>query len=98
MRKQIKRLISIQIVVALLLQQTALASGLVVDSSAPKNNQATIDKARNNVPVVNIVTPNNKGLSHNKFNKYNVNKEGLILNNSNKKEVNTQLSGYIYGN
>ncbi|RBQ32797.1 hypothetical protein CRU92_00005, partial [Arcobacter sp. FW59] len=75
-----------------------IASGLVVDITAPKQNQANIEKARNDIPVVNIVAPNQSGLSHNKFSDYNVNKEGLILNNSNKREVNTQLAGYIYGN
>ncbi|WP_418180295.1 filamentous hemagglutinin N-terminal domain-containing protein [Aliarcobacter lanthieri] len=98
MKKYIKNIISVNITISLFLQQTLLASGLAVDTNAPKQNQATIEKARNNVPIVNIVKPNEKGLSHNKFNDYNVNKEGLILNNSNKREVNTQLSGYIYGN
>ncbi|WP_051488686.1 two-partner secretion domain-containing protein [Aliarcobacter lanthieri] len=98
MKKYIKNIITVNITISLFLQQTVLASGLAVDKNAPKQNQATIEKARNNVPIVNIVAPNQSGLSHNKFNDYNVNKEGLILNNSNKREVNTQLSGYIYGN
>ncbi|WP_373003482.1 filamentous hemagglutinin N-terminal domain-containing protein, partial [Sulfurimonas sp.] len=58
----------------------------------------TIEKARNDVPVVNIANPNATGLSHNKFNNYNVDKQGLILNNSKDTTVNTQLGGYIFGN
>ena len=98
MKNYIKKIISLQITTSLFLQQTLIANNLAVDTTAPKNNQANIEKARNGVPVVNIVAPNQSGLSHNKFSDYNVNKDGLILNNSNKQEVNTQLAGYIYGN
>ncbi|MCT7617524.1 hemagglutinin repeat-containing protein [Aliarcobacter butzleri] len=96
--KIIKRIISIKISCLLVAQQSLIAGGLTVDKTAPSSNQANLESARNGVPIVNIVAPNQKGLSHNKFSDYNVNKEGLILNNSNKREVNTQLSGYIYGN
>ncbi|MCG3680101.1 filamentous hemagglutinin N-terminal domain-containing protein [Aliarcobacter butzleri] len=96
--KIIKRIISIKISCLLVAQQSLIAGGLTVDKTAPTSNQANLESARNGVPIVNIVAPNQKGLSHNKFSDYNVNKEGLILNNSNKREVNTQLSGYIYGN
>lgn len=96
--KIIKRIISIKISCLLVAQQSLIAGGLTVDKTAPSSNQANLESARNGVPIVNIVAPNQKGLSHNKFSDYNVSKEGLILNNSNKREVNTQLSGYIYGN
>lgn len=98
MKNYIKKIISLQITTSLFLQQILIANNLAVDTTAPKNNQANIEKARNGVPVVNIVAPTQSGLSHNKFSDYNVNKDGLILNNSNKQEVNTQLAGYIYGN
>ncbi|CAC9621652.1 hypothetical protein [uncultured Gammaproteobacteria bacterium] len=57
-----------------------------------------MDKARNNVPIVNIANPNSDGLSHNKFIHYNVGSEGLILNNSKQTNVDTQLGGIIFGN
>ena len=47
--------------------------------------------------VVNINTPNDKGLSHNQYNAFNVDEKGLILNNANR-PVNTELAGYIMGN
>jgi len=98
LKKLLNRFLSINLTFFLIFQQTLIANSIIIDVSAPRYNQANIDKARNNVPIVNIVKPNDKGLSHNKFSNYNVNKEGLILNNSNKKQVNTQLAGYIYGN
>jgi filamentous hemagglutinin len=62
------------------------------------NTQTTLETARNGVEVVNIANPNSNGLSHNTFSTYNVETQGLILNNSKDTSVNTQLGGYIYGN
>ena len=55
------------------------------------------EEARNGTTVVNINTPNDKGLSHNQYDAFNVDNKGLILNNANR-PVNTELAGYIMGN
>ena len=68
------------------------------DIQTDGTTNTTLDTAQNGVTVVNIANPNANGLSHNKFTNYNVSSQGLILNNSKDTTVNTQLSGYIYGN
>ncbi|MCG5128422.1 filamentous hemagglutinin N-terminal domain-containing protein [Enterobacter mori] len=50
-----------------------------------------------NVPVININKANDKGLSHNVYDKLNVDKNGLIFNNS-AAGSNTVLAGQIQGN
>lgn len=57
-----------------------------------------VTKAPNGVDVVNIAQPNQKGLSHNKFDKYNVDKSGLILNNSVDQFAVSELGGVVEAN
>jgi len=53
--------------------------------------------AANGVPVVDIVAPNARGVSHNRYTRFDVGNNGLILNNS-ANISKTELGGYIAGN
>ena len=54
-----------------------LADGLQVDPNSRYNT--SLDRAQNGVPVVNISTPNGRGVSINEFLEYNVGREGRFL-------------------
>lgn len=71
------------------------AENIIVD--AGRNKNLHLDKAANGVPLVNIETPNEKGISHNVFREYHVDSKGVILNNTLEVE-NSKLGGLIYGN
>jgi filamentous hemagglutinin family protein len=49
------------------------------------------------VPIVNIVAPNGSGLSHNQFLDYNVDRQGLVLNNA-LQAGQSQLAGQLAAN
>lgn len=76
--------------------QPLIAASIVVDQN--KNQQLNVDKTANGKPLININAPNKSGMSHNFFKEYNVEKEGVILNNSNKSMEKTQLGGLVNGN
>lgn len=63
-------------------------------SSADNNTKI---RQQNNIPIINIATPNNIGISHNKFQTFNVNQQGAVLNNT-INNVNSQLAGQITAN
>ncbi|RPG47468.1 MAG: filamentous hemagglutinin N-terminal domain-containing protein, partial [Gammaproteobacteria bacterium TMED134] len=68
------------------------ASNIVVDDT-----QTTTSQASNGVTVVDIATANSRGLSHNRYEHFNVDAQGAILNNS-AVTISTNLAGLISGN
>ncbi|MFK0165925.1 hemagglutinin repeat-containing protein [Rhizobium sp. NPDC090279] len=94
------RQLSATLLSALLVFQPMLANAQSVSAagSAPAANQPGVGAAPNGVPLIDIVTPNATGLSHNKYDNFNVGTQGLILNNF-KGEVGTSnLGGATPGN
>lgn len=85
---------------ALLVFQPALlqAQQITPDAGAPHANQPAIGAAPNGVPLVDIVTPNAQGLSHNKYDSLSVDTQGAILNNHNSELGTSQLGGITPGN
>ncbi|MDP8185335.1 two-partner secretion domain-containing protein [Phocoenobacter skyensis] len=78
---------------------SSFADTLIIkaDATAPKSTQPIVLQTANGIPQVNIQTPNAKGLSHNKYSKFDVDTKGAILNNS-RKTAKTKLGGYVQGN
>ncbi|MGX7950829.1 two-partner secretion domain-containing protein, partial [Oleidesulfovibrio alaskensis] len=85
------------VLIGLMICPPAMAGGIRVDTGAPAANQATIGAAKNGIPVVNIAAPNSCGVSHNKFQDFNVSQHGVIINNSLVPGV-TQLGGVLGNN
>jgi filamentous hemagglutinin family protein len=73
------------------------AQDLPITPAGPAGVRPILDAAANGVPIVHIAPPSVGGVSHNQFKDFNVNKNGLILNNSNS-NVQTQLGGWITAN
>ena len=73
------------------------ASNIVADKQAAKHQQPQVINTANGITQVNIQTPNNKGVSHNKYRQFDVAQQGAILNNSSKISQ-TQIAGHVQGN
>ncbi|AZW10302.1 filamentous hemagglutinin N-terminal domain-containing protein [Fusobacterium necrophorum subsp. necrophorum] len=71
------------------------ASNLIVDPNA--NHNTKLDKSNTGVPIVNVSTPNHRGISVNEFLEYNIGKEGQVLNNADN-VGRSHLAGLIHAN
>ena len=83
------------IYLVLLGSSAALAQNGLQPATGPGGTP--IINAGHGVPVIDIVAPNAKGLSHNQFLDYNVAKPGLVLNNA-VQAGHSQLAGALAGN
>ncbi|WP_179994266.1 MULTISPECIES: hemagglutinin repeat-containing protein [unclassified Acinetobacter] len=72
-------------------------SNVVADSNAAGNQRPTILNSANGTTQVNIQTPSKAGVSVNHYQQFDVNQNGVILNNS-RQNTQTQLGGYIQAN
>ena len=70
--------------------QSAFADINVADS----NTQVS---KKQNIEIINIANPSNSGLSHNRYNKFNVEQAGAVLNNA-RQNGKSQLAGDLNAN
>lgn len=95
MRHAMSYLLSLFLVFQPLMLQ---AQEITAAQNAAEANRPGLGTAGNGVPLVNIVTPNASGLSHNRYDRFNVGQPGAILNNSDQKLERSQLGGLLQGN
>ncbi len=87
-----EKMIASWLLVSFLAPDVISAGNIVVNSGS-----TVIDKTANGIDLVNIANPNEKGVSHNDFDKYNVDERGVVINNSTK-TGRSKLAGLVDGN
>lgn len=73
------------------------AGTIIVDKNAENHQRPIIAQTDKGATQVNIAAPNKNGVSHNKYNQFDVDKNGVILNNT-KSDSKSKLGGNIKGN
>ncbi|MBL0917443.1 MAG: hemagglutinin repeat-containing protein [Hydrogenophaga sp.] len=82
---------------ALLCSPGVATAQIVADPGAPGPQRPTVLAAPNGVPLVNIQTPSAAGVSRNTYQRFDVDGQGAILNNS-RTDAPTRLGGWVPGN
>jgi len=70
---------------------------IAADPSAAANQRPTILQTANAIPQVNIQTPSSAGVSRNSYSQFDVQRNGVILNNA-RTATQTQMGGWVQGN
>lgn len=78
---------------SVLLHSATLQAQISADPNANGAHRPDIVAAPNGVPSIDIVTPNGKGLSHNKYYNFNIGNSGVIFNNHAREVGQSQLGG-----
>ncbi len=76
---------------------TAHAEGIVADGNAPKNQQPVIISTDSGVTQINIQSPTSGGVSMNQYQRFDVDKKGVVLAN-NRKDIQTNIAGAVEAN
>ena len=79
---------------------TSALAELPATTVVPASGQTNAYISANGVPVVNIETANESGLSHNRYTRYDVEANGMVLNNGNNSQIarQSQLAGQVGSN
>ena len=78
-------------------QSMVLAAPIMPDNNAIITERPLVQETANQIPLVNVTAPTNGGVSMNKYDRFDVEKQGAILNNS-YVTSKTKLAGYVQGN
>ena len=70
---------------------------IAADPNAAANQRPTILQTANAIPQVNIQTPSSAGVSRNFYSQFDVQRNGVILNNA-RTATQTQMGGWVQGN
>lgn len=94
-----RKIIATVVSCTLVLQPVLLhAQDITPETGGSSINRPGVGAAPNGIPLIDIVGPNAQGLSHNKYNNFNVGKPGVILNNFNGEIGTSKLGGVTPGN
>lgn len=77
--------------------QQNVSTGVVVDTSSGDPQRTSLKESANGTTVIDIAEVSQAGVSHNLFSQFNVDENGLILNNS-LNPIISQLGGWTDGN
>jgi len=77
--------------------QPADPGAITGDPQAPGAQRPTVLAAPNGVPLVDIASPSEAGVSRNRYRQFDVGSAGAILNNA-RQNVRTELGGWVQGN
>ena len=76
--KILRKLVAFMLLIAMSINM--FGTNLMLDPNSQHNTK--LDTSANGTPIINISTPNNRGVSINEFLEYNVGHEGQVLNNA----------------
>ena len=76
--KIFRKLVAFMLLIAMNIN--IFGTNLMLDPNSQHNTK--LDTSANGTPIINISTPNNRGVSINEFLEYNVGHEGQVLNNA----------------
>ncbi|WP_170985955.1 hemagglutinin repeat-containing protein [Rhizobium sp. AU243] len=94
-----RKIIATVVSCTLVLQPVLLhAQDITPEAGGSAINRPGIGVAPNGAPLIDIVGPNSQGLSHNKYDNFNVGTPGVILNNFNGEVGTSKLGGVTPGN
>ena len=82
---------------AFMTMQPLFAAGIVPDNSGGGRTNLGTPSGSNNIPVLNINAPTSGGVSHNKYQEFNVGENGLIVNNLALRDYNPNYESALSG-